>query len=449
MRRLPLAVPLLMLLGSAGPLAAAEEVRIVPVHPGMITPFVLMLTSIAVVPFINRHFWERYYPLFAAILGSITIGYYVFAIHNAPRVLITAHDYFSFIVLIGSLFVVASGIHIRISGTATPFENILTLSLGAVLSNLLGTTGASMVLIRPYIRANRARIRAYHVIFFIFVVSNIGGALTPIGDPPLFLGYLKGVPFFWMLGRAASIWLVALTAVLAIFYLIDRRDFLQAPPEVRTRARRTREDFEFSGMLNLVFLVIILVAVFIQRPPLLREALMIGAAIASYYGTRPEIHHKNDFNFVPIKEVAILFAGIFASMMPALDWLELNGERLGLSAPVHFYWTTGALSAVLDNAPTYLTFLSAAFGLHRLSLDNPVEMAQFLSQHPAFVLAISVGAVFFGAMTYIGNGPNFMVKSIAEQSRVHCPTFFGYVFKYSMPVLLPIFAAVAFLFFRS
>ncbi|MBI2840370.1 MAG: sodium:proton antiporter [Acidobacteria bacterium] len=440
---------LALLCTASAPAAASEGVPIVPVHPGMIAPFALLLLSIAVVPFINRHFWEKSYPAFAGVLGAVTLVYYLFFIHNAPRVLLTAHEYFSFIVLIGSLFVVAGGIHIRISGTATPGENVLSLLLGAVLSNVLGTTGASMVLIRPYIRANRARIKPYHVIFFIFIVSNIGGALTPIGDPPLFLGYLKGIPFFWIIGRVSHIWLLALLAVIGVFYVIDRLHFRKAPAEVRVRARRSREDFEFTGMHNLIFLSAIIGAVFIQHPLYLREAIMIAASVASYMTTKPSIHHQNEFNFTPIKEVAILFAGIFASMIPALDWLELNGDALGLRTPAHFYWLTGSLSAVLDNAPTYLTFLSAAFGLHNLSVDDPHQMSLFLTQHPHFVLAISIAAVFFGAMTYIGNGPNFMVKSIAEQSRIHCPTFFGYVIKYSVPVLLPIFLAVALIFFRT
>jgi len=422
---------------------------VVPVNPWMIAPFVLLLTSIAIVPFIDRHFWERYYPAFSAALGLVTIYYYVAVVNNVPRLLLEAHEYISFIALIGSLFVVSGGIHIRIKGSATPIENVLTLSLGAVLANILGTTGASMILIRPYIRTNRPRVSAYHVIFFIFIVSNMGGALTPIGDPPLFLGYLKGVPFMWVFLKALPMWLLGLVSVLAVFYVIDRRNFERAPAEERIRARRSREDFEFSGMHNVVFLAAILGAVFIEHPIFLREAIMIVASVASYMTTRKEVHHNNDFNFIPIKEVAILFAGIFATMIPALDWLELNGSSLRLSQPGHYYWMTGGLSSVLDNAPTYLTFLSAAFGLHHMAVDNPEHMKLFLSEHAAFVVAISVAAVFFGAMTYIGNGPNFMVKSIAEQARVHCPTFFGYIFKYSAPVLLPIFFVIYLIFFAS
>lgn len=442
-----LAVPTLLV--AAGLSQASEGVSIMPVEPLMIAPFVALLASIAVMPFISRHFWEKYYPAFAAVLGCVTLAYYFFFLHNAPRVLLSAHEYFSFIVLIGSLFVVAGGIHIRIRGTATPFENVIALALGAVLANMLGTTGASMILIRPYIRANRARIAPYHVIFFIFIVANVGGALTPIGDPPLFLGYLKGVPFFWVIGKVSHIWLATVGAILGVFYVIDRRNFARAPADVRERARRTREDFDFDGMQNLIFLAAILGAVFITHPIFLREIIMIAAAAASYKMTPRLIHDKNEFNFHPIREVAILFAGIFATMMPALDWLQLNGARIGLSTPNQFYWITGSLSSVLDNAPTYLTFLAAAFGLKGMEVDDPAQMTAFLAQHPAFVLAISMGAVFFGAMTYIGNGPNFMVKSIAEQSKVHCPSFFGYVIKYSIPILLPIFTAVSLLFFRT
>ncbi len=408
-----------------------------------------MLSSIAIVPFISRHFWEKYYPAIAAALGLVTGFYYVFVIRNTPRLLLTCHEYISFIVLIGSLFVVSGGIHIRIKGIAKPYENVLTLGLGAILSNLLGTTGASMILIRPFIRANRARISAYHIVFFIFIVSNMGGALTPIGDPPLFLGYLKGVPFLWVIKRGWHIWAVSNAVVLAVFYLIDRWQFSHQPHEIRNRTRRSREDFDFSGMHNLVFLAVILAAVFIETPFFLREAVMILASVASYYTTRDDIHRSNDFNFIPIKEVAILFAGIFATMIPALDWLELNGAHIGLTLPSHYYWVTGALSSVLDNAPTYLAFLSAAFGQYNLVVDNSQHMALFLSSHPAYVIAISMGAVFFGAMTYIGNGPNFMVKSIAEQAHVHCPSFFGYILRYSLPILFPLFFMVYFLFFRA
>ena len=445
-----------------------ENAVILPVNVWLVTPFVLLLTAIAVVPFIDRHWWERNYPFVAFGLGAVVVGYYAAVLGNVPRLLLTFYEYVSFISLIGSLFVVSGGILLRIRGKATPWENVALLGTGAVISNVLGTTGASMILIRPYMRINKFRIKSYHIVFFIFIVSNIGGALTPIGDPPLFLGYLKGVPFFWIIGRAWYIWIFAIGLLLAVFFAIDTFQFRLAAKRNRDQAVHPDEP-EVKGLHNVTYLLIILGAVFIERPLMVREILMWGAALASYYTTKSEIHAKNEFNFVPIKEVAILFLGIFATMIPALDWLELNSAMLGIVTPAQYFWATGMLSSVLDNAPTYLNFLSAAFGLHGANVDNIVHMQAMLGSsttaalgltnpiHPGavaitaetwrYVQAISLGAVFFGANTYIGNGPNFMVKSISEQAGAPCPSFFGYVVKYTFPILIPIFFVVWLLFF--
>ncbi|MBI3006291.1 MAG: sodium:proton antiporter [Ignavibacteriales bacterium] len=446
-----------------------EGVRIIPVNAWFVVPFIVLLGSIALMPFVNRHWWENNYPNVSFALGFIVVFYYLFDLHNGARFLLTSYEYISFISLIGSLFVVAGGIHIRIRGKASPLENVGLLGTGAVISNLLGTTGASMILIRPYLRTNKYRIRPYHVVFFIFIVSNIGGALTPIGDPPLFLGYLKGVPFFWIITRVSHIWALTVGLVLLVFFVVDYYYFEKEKHVIRAAAAHVEEP-EVNGLHNIVFLLIILGAVFIEKPIMVREIIMWGAALASYYTTKDDIHKKNEFNFIPIKEVAILFAGIFATMIPALDWLELNAEQLGVVTPAQYFWGTGVLSSFLDNAPTYLNFLSAAFGLHGASVDNPEHMSlmlglassealklpnplqpgafQFTGETWRYVQAISLGAVFFGANTYIGNGPNFMVKSIAEQSKVDCPSFFGYIFKYTIPVLIPIFVVVWYFFFR-
>jgi Na+/H+ antiporter NhaD/arsenite permease-like protein len=447
-----------------------ENVQIKAVELWLVAPFVLLLGSIAVAPFINRHWWEHHYPKVSYSLGFLVVLYYIFVIDNVPRLLLTLHEYISFISLIGSLFVVAGGINIRIRGKAAPYENVILLAVGAVISNLLGTTGASMLLIRPYLRVNKYRIKPYHVVFFIFIVSNIGGALTPIGDPPLFLGYLKGIPFFWVVGRVWEIWLLVVGLVLLLFFLIDSYYFKKETTKEQLAALKPDEP-EVSGLHNVLFLLVILGSVFIEHPIMLREVLMWGAAIASYYTTKKEVHEKNEFNFIPIQEVAILFVGIFATMIPALDWLELNSQQLGIVSTGQYFWGTGILSSFLDNAPTYLNFLSAAFGLHGASVENVQHMRVMLDlatpeslglPNPLqpgampitpdtwrYVQAISLGAVFFGANTYIGNGPNFMVKSIAEQSRVHMPSFFGYVVKYTIPILIPIFALVWYLFFST
>lgn len=417
-------------------------------HPGMIAPFLIMLLAIALMPFIAKHWWERNFPKVALALGATTVAYYVFGLGAGARMLHVAHEYVSFIALIGSLFVVSGGIVIRVKGESTPAINCFFLFVGAVLANVIGTTGASMLLIRPWIKMNKYRITTFHIVFFIFIVSNVAGCLTPIGDPPLFLGYLKGVPFWWTLEKLWPAWLLGVALLLAVFYVFDRLNFLRAPRDVR-EMETAQEQWRFDGLKNLLWLAVILVAIFLRNPPFLSEALMIGAAVGSYFMTPKPIHEANDFNFHPIREVAWLFVGIFATMVPALDYLEANAKSLGLSSPNTFYWLTGSLSALLDNAPTYLTFLAAAMGLHDLTLNDPAQVRQLVAAQPRELIAISLGAVFFGAMTYIGNGPNFMVKSIADHAKVHCPSFFAYTIKYAFPILLPILAVVSLLFFSE
>ena len=413
-------------------------------------PFVLLLASIAVLPLVRKHWWEKNFPFVSVSLALVVVLHTIFQLRQPGTLFHTALEYFSFICLIGSLFVVSGGIHINVKGEATPLVNSVFLGIGAVLANLLGTTGASMVLVRPWIRMNRYRFTAFHVVFFIFIVSNVGGGLTPIGDPPLFLGYLKGVPFFWVLRNVWTIWLLTVGFLIAVFFILDSRNFKRAPLQVRKK-ETAHEEWRFLGTHNVLFLGMILAAVFINKPVFLREVLMIAAAALSYFTTPKPVHESNDFNFGPIREVAILFAGIFATMIPALEWLEKYAPQLGITSVGQFFWGSGILSSVLDNAPTYLNFLSAAIGL----FGNPDAahlgdggVTMLLARHPDYIRAISVGSVFFGAVTYIGNGPNFLVKSIADQTKVKTPSFFGYVFKYSFPILIPIFALIWALFFR-
>ena len=431
------------LIGNFPTLIAAATIE---PHPAMMVPFALMLLSIAVMPFIHAKWWHHHYPKVAVILGSLVAAYYFFVLKNGGRMLHVAYEYVSFIALIGSLFVVSGGIHIRVKGEAKPWVNCFFLLVGAILANIIGTTGASMLLIRPWIRMNKYRITAFHIVFFIFIVSNVGGCLTPIGDPPLFLGYIKGVPFWWTLQQCWVPWGIAIVALIAIFYIFDRNNFLRAPEKIR-EIETTRETWKFNGLRNVIFLAVILGAVFIEDPVGLREVLMIGAAIGSYLLTPKPIHEANDFNFLPIREVAWLFIGIFATMVPTLDYLEIHAEELRLDSAMKVYWCTGILSGLLDNAPTYMTFLAAAMGRHNLKLNDPAQVQQFGVQHELDLLAISLGAVFFGALTYIGNGPNFMVKSISEQAKIKTPGFFGYVFCYAVPILIPLYAVIGFLFF--
>lgn len=405
----------------------------------------LLLGAMALAPVLAQHWWEKHYPKIALSLGSITAGIYAFALHDLHSLGEAAHEYISFIALVGSLFVVSGGIHIGVKGEATPLRNVVFLFIGAVIANVLGTTGAAMLLIRPWIRMNKYRITAHHIVFFIFLVANVGGCLTPIGDPPLFLGFLQGVPFWWVAQNCWPMWAVATGVLLGIFYVLDRANFQRAPKVVREK-ETAQEAWTFDGLGNLFFLAVILGAVFVTAPMFLREGLMIAAAIGSYLTTKKSVHKANAFNFHPVKEVAILFAGIFATMIPALAWLDHNaGTLLGQNPSAGiFYFGTGILSAVLDNAPTYLGFLSALFGV-----TGGESIQQLLIDHRGHMLAISVGAVFFGAATYIGNGPNFMVKAVAEHDGVKMPSFVEFVLKYSLPFLAPVLLLIWMIFFRS
>lgn len=464
-------------------------------NPIMMLPFGVLLASIALAPLFFLHWWEKHYPKVALALGATTLAYYFFRLHDYHTVMHTAEEYISFICLVGSLFVVSGGIHIKIKGEATPMANVMFLLFGAVIANVLGTTGASMLLIRPWIRMNKYRITAHHIVFFIFIVSNVGGCLTPIGDPPLFLGYLKGIPFWWVLENCWPMWLVGIGMLLGMFYVVDLINYRKAPKEVREELAEPADEWHFEGGINLFFLGMILVSVFITSPKFLREGLMILASVGSYFATKRHIHEANHFNFEPIREVAILFVGIFATMMPALAWLQSNAGQMGTVTPGFFYWGTGLLSGLLDNAPTYLSFLSASFGVFvspeitegvkALIADNGASLASVtgpnaevikgayagLQQYfnlaggevtqaqielavllgntnlSQYVVAISVAAVFFGANTYIGNGPNFMVKSIADQQKVHAPSFLGYFFKFTIPIMFPVVIVIWLIFF--
>jgi Na+/H+ antiporter NhaD/arsenite permease-like protein len=348
-----------------------------------------------------------------------------------------AVHYVSFIVLLGSLFVISGGVLMDGDLEATPWVNTLFLGFGAAIASLVGTTGASMLLIRPLLHTNSERQHVVHtVVFFIFLVSNIGGALTPLGDPPLFLGYLAGVPFTWTF-RLVPHWLFACLFLLTIYFVWDtwavRRETRNDLARDKTRLKPLR----LTGVHILLPLGGIVAAAALLDEPW-RELAMVALAVVSYYTTSRHIRHANRFSFHPILEVAAVFAGIFLTMIPALDILRTHGAAIGVREPWHFFWATGVLSAFLDNAPTYLAFLALGQGL-----DLPREVVGL----PHSILsAISVGAVFMGATSYIGNGPNFMVRSIAEARGVKMPGFGGYML-YSAAVLLPFFVVLTFVFF--
>ncbi len=423
--------------------------------PFMIIPFLLLLLMIATGPLFYKHFWENHYPKVSILLGLIVVAYYIFYLQNYHSLMHTLSEYISFIALLSSLFVASGGILIKVDKKSTPLANLIFLAFGAVIANIIGTTGASMLLIRPFIRMNKERIEPYHIIFFIFIVSNVGGALTPIGDPPLFLGFLSGVPFFWVIDNVWFIWIPAILLILLAFYLFDIRNKKESKAHVNYSGK-----IQVKGLKNLIYLVIIIVAVFIDPqvipwvPKLgnlpfgLREIIMFAVVYFSYKTADSQILKDNEFDFEPIKEVAYLFVGIFATMVPALEIIAHEANALGdkLNAGV-FYWATGALSSVLDNTPTYMNFLSAAMGKYSLLVTDKAQVLHFVSVDIIYLRAISVAAVFFGAMTYIGNGPNFMVKSISERAGITMPSFFAYVIKYSVIILLPIFTIIWLIFF--
>jgi Na+/H+ antiporter NhaD/arsenite permease-like protein len=404
----------------------------------MILPFALWLALIALAPHYLPQPWARHYGKLALLFAAITIGYYLFVLPAgaAQTVLHTAHDYFSFVVLIGSLYVVAGGIRITVQGGGEPWRNVCFLAMAGLVGNILGTTGASMLLIRPWLRLNQSRLAARHVVFFIFIVANIGGGLTPIGNPPLLLGFIKGVPFWWVLQHCWAAWLSSMVLLLAVFYLLDRRHDVPAP-------KTAFDESVFVGWWNVVFLAVIVAAVFVSRPWFLREGLMLAAAAGSFWTTGKKVHEANQFHFDPMIEVAVLFFGIFATMMPAQDWLQANARSiLGPNpAPALVYWSSGGLSSVLDNAPAYLAFASALAGLFGGVPSLPQAA-------PVHLAALSIATVYFGAFTYIGNGPNLMIKAIAERQGAPLPTFGGYILKWAVPILLPLLCIVGMIFVR-
>jgi Na+/H+ antiporter NhaD/arsenite permease-like protein len=397
-----------------------------------------MLLAIAVCPLWAQHWWEsnRNKLIASAVLGLPVLAFY--GVRHPAALLHTAEDYVSFIVLLAGLFVISGGILLRGDLVATPATNTAFLALGGVLASFVGTTGSSMLLVRPLLQTNSERTRVKHtVVFFIFIVSNVGGMLTPLGDPPLFLGYLAGVPFTWTF-RLWPQWGLMLVVLLAAFFVYDSVQFSREPLAAIRRDRSHVEPLRVRGGLNAAWLVGVVLAVALLRAPW-RELVIVALAAVSLKLTPIRIRRDNGFSAGPMVEVAVLFAGIFLTMIPALDLLRLRGDELGVRAPWQFFWASGVLSSFLDNAPTYLAFLALGQGL-RL----PGEIAGV----PAAILAaISVGSVAMGANTYIGNAPNFMVKAIAEEAGVTMPSFFGYML-YSGAILLPLFVIVTLLFFR-
>jgi Na+/H+ antiporter NhaD/arsenite permease-like protein len=439
-----------------------------PVPVYLIIPFLTLLGMIASGPVLFPHFWEHHYRKVAIGLGLAVLAYYVFVLHNHHLPVETLADYTSFAVLLSALYIAAGGIYINANARTTPLMNVLILFSGAILANVIGTTGASLLLIRPFIRLNIHRIKPYQIIFFIFIVSNAGGLLTPLGDPPLFIGFLKGVPFFWTLQHLALPWILAISGLSAIFYLLDWKNRHEDYTPAKAVLEKIDEKVEFyiTGKRNLLWLAIIIGAIFLDpnvvtglphisyeglRISFLREIIQLAAAGACYRFSSKTALHGNHFSFGPILEVVFLFFGIFFTMMPALQLAAQAAAAPAFSrllGPGNVYWAAGTLSGFLDNAPTYANFLSLSMAKYQLSYSNPQDVFRFaagLAGAPEtlqLLEAISIGSVLFGAFSYIGNGPNFMVKAIAESAGVKMPSFFNYIFRYSIPFLLPVLVLV-------
>lgn len=436
-----------------------------------VIPFVGILLSIAIFPLVAPHFWHKNFPKISALWAFVFAVPFLWAYgqqaaHEIMHIYVI--DYIPFIILLWALFTVAGGIRIKGSLAGTPMVNTALLLVGTLIASWVGTTGAAMLLIRPILRANARRAHKVHtIVFFIFLVANIGGSLTPLGDPPLFLGFLHGVPFFWTLSLIGPMSVVA--GILLVTYLGLDLMYWRRETEAAQQIDESEGRLGIEGLHNLLFLGGILGGVILSGTwnagevtifgvhqhiqNLFRDGLLIIMGLLSMWTTAKKTREANGFSWFPILEVAYLFAGIFMTIIPALAILKAgeHGAMAGLvravTEPWHFFWVTGGLSAFLDNAPTYLTFLTTAEGMLFPGIPEPEVVRRIIAEHEIFLTAISTGAVFMGAMTYIGNAPNFMVKSIAEESGVEMPSFFGYLFRWSMLFLLPVFGLVTFLFF--
>jgi Na+/H+ antiporter NhaD/arsenite permease-like protein len=442
--------------------AATRPHELPPLWGVGVLPFAALLGAIAVLPLLpwTRHWWESNLNRLYVALGSAaaTLLYYLGAKGWSSLLPVLNHavpaEYIPFIVLLFSLYVISGGISLRGNLAARPMTNAGILAFGALIASFIGTTGASMLLIRPLLQTNAERKHVVHtVVFFIFLVSNIGGTLLPIGDPPLFLGYLRGVSFFWTLGLWPA-WAFCCGILLVIYFVLDSYLYRKEDPSRVRLDEAEVQPLRLYGWINVLWLAAVVACVatvsheqeFLNTGwtpfPFMRELLMLILVGISLATTPSGVREANDFNYAAILEVAALFIGIFIAMQLPIEVLNIRGPSLGLSEPWHFYWATGSLSSVLDNAPTYVVFFETANSLTPQVMETTVIREDLL-------IGISLGAVFMGAMTYIGNGPNFMVKAIAEQSGIPMPSFFGYMLRYSIPLLIPVFILVTFVFLRG
>ena len=433
-----------------------------------IIPFVGILLSIAMFPLVTPNFWHHNFGKISAFWVVSFIVPFLFKEGFNVTLYEILHvgllEYIPFIILLLSLFTISGGVQLTGSLVGTPFLNTIILLIGTILASWMGTTGAAMLLIRPLIRANSFRKNKTHIIvFFMFLVANIGGSLTPLGDPPLFLGFLKGIDFFWTTSAMLAPMSFMVVSLLIIFFALDTYNYGKELVPIKVESET--EKLGIKGSFNLILLLGVIAGVLISgfwKPGIyfdifhvhmelqnvIRDVLLLGLAYSSWVFTSKSIREANEYTWFPIIEVAKLFAGIFVTIIPAIAILKAgtNGVLASVISSVTqdgeplnymYFWATGILSSFLDNAPTYLVFFNTAGG------DPSVLMGEMSNT----LLAISMGAVFMGANTYIGNAPNFMVKSISESSGIEMPSFFGFLFKWSIPILLPLFIIVSYLFF--
>lgn len=424
-----------------------------------LVPFVLMLLSIAVFPLFFNRFWEknRNKLIVAVVLSIPVIAFLILSGHSHSLFETLVFDYIPFIILLGALFTITGGIYLAGDIEAKPVVNTLFLAIGAFAASIMGTTGAAMLLIRPVIQTNSERKYKVHtILFFIGIVANCGGLLTPLGDPPLFMMYLRGAPFSWFMSLGVE-WLAVNVALLVIYFFVDTWFHAKESARALKRDRTQKVPLHIEGVLNFAWLAGVVIAVaFINEQyfpvigenhyfKFIREAVILLMTVLSVRFTAKKTRKANNFTWGPIEEVAFLFLGIFVTMVPCLLYLSSHAKTLGVTAPHQFYYFSGALSSFLDNTPTAVTFHSLALGLG----SQAGSAAPLVAGIPEELLkAICVGSVFFGSMTYIGNGPNFMVKAVAEENGIQMPGFFSYMLKFSLIVLLPIFIITQLLFIR-
>lgn len=451
------------------------------IPPWLCVPFLLLLACIATGPLLFQKIWHRFDAAIAFFLGGTILGFYVAGLrmnnYGATHMMHVALEYIGFIALVGGLYVASAGVELMFvplgkkrsegleqMGHAGPWSNTLILLIGAILANVVGTTGASVLLIRPFMRINAShsaeaeghkgqgalpgRLRPLHIVFFILIVSNCGGCITPIGDPPLYLGFIKGIPFAWTIEHLWEDWLLVIGLLLIVFFTYDswvERQFRAAKGENYESPAKLLFLKVHAHPISIILICAIVGCVFVD--PLLHKFypdlhipvgafMQLALAVLAFKLADREIVKRNEFSFGPVREVATLFVGIFLTMTPALAYLAIHGGSWGINTPTSLYWATGGLSAVLDNAPTYLNFVQVALAPEEVSRQS---LRQLLTTEVGIkdIIAISAGAVFFGALTYIGNGPNFMVRAIAQNCGVQMPSFFGYALKACL-ILIPI-----------